>query len=226
MLRRKLYLKAKQEKAFKFYVLYDKIRLDYFLWGAYRREKANGGALGVDRINFDQIEKTGLPAFINSMKEALTNRTYKAQAVRRVYIPKANGKLRPLGIHTIRDRGAQTSCKMVIEPIFEVDFGENSYGSRPKKSTKDAMAKIKGYLKEKRTHVLDADLEAYFGTIAYDKLMIAIKQRIADKNVLGLIMQWLKSPVITAAIRQQVGRKTSRGSDLALTVKYLSELAG
>lgn len=212
MLQRKLYLKAKQDKAFKFYVLYDKVRLEYFLWEAYRRVKANGGSPGVDRMNFDQIEKAGLPAFINGIKEELINKTYKAQAVRRVYIPKANGKLRPLGIPTIRDRVVQMSCKMVIEPIFEADFGENSFGFRPKKSAKDAMAKIKNYLKEKRTHVLDADLEAYFDTIPHDKLMIAIKQRIADKNVLTLIEQWLKSPVIDSENRTSGGKKNRQGT--------------
>jgi len=161
MLQRKLYLKARQDKTFKFYVLCDKIRLEYFLWEAYRRVKANGGAPGVDGINFDRTEKSGLPEFIDEIKEDLVNKTYKAQAVRRVYIPKANGKLRPLGIPTIRDRVMQMSCKMVIEPVFEADFGENSFGFRPKKSAKDAMTKIKTYLREKRTHVLDADLEAY-----------------------------------------------------------------
>jgi len=212
MLQRKLYLKAKQDKAFKFYVLYDKVRLDNFLWEAYRRVKANGGAPGVDGVNFDQIEKAGLLEFVSAIKEDLVNKTYKVQAVRRVYIPKANGKLRPLGIPTIRDRVVQMSCKMVIEPIFEADFGENSFGFRPKKSVKDAMAKIKVYLKEKRTHVLDADLEAYFDTIPHDKLMIAIKQRIADKNVLGLIMQWLKSPVIDSENRTTGGKNNQQGT--------------
>ena len=212
MLQRKLYLKAKQDKTFKFYVLYDKIRLEYFLWEAYRRVKANGGAPGVDGVNFDQIEKSGLLEFINGIKEDLVNKTYKAQAVRRVYIPKANGKLRPLGIPTIRDRVVQMSCKMVIEPVFEADFGENSFGFRPKKSAKDAMAKIKTYLREKRTHVLDADLEAYFDNIPHDKLMIAIKQRIADKNVLALILQWLKSPVIDSENRTTGGKNNQQGT--------------
>ena len=212
MLQRKLYLKAKQDKTFKFYVLYDKVRLDYFLWEAYHRVKANGGAPGVDGVNFDQIEKAGLPEFINGIKEALINKTYKAQAVRRVYIPKANGKLRPLGIPTIRDRVVQMSCKMAIEPIFEADFGENSFGFRPKRSAKDAMAKIKTYLKEQRTHVLDADLEAYFDTIPHDKLMIAVKERIADKNVLGLIMQWLKSAVIDDNNKTSGGKNNQQGT--------------
>jgi RNA-directed DNA polymerase len=212
MLQRKLYLKAKQDKTFKFYVLYDKIRLEYFLWEAYRRVRANGGAPGVDGVTFDRLEKSGLQEFINGIKEDLTTNTYKAQAVRRVYIPKANGKMRPLGIPTIRDRVVQMSCKMVIEPVFEADFGENSFGFRPKKSAKDAMAKIKTYLREKRTHVLDADLEAYFDTIPHDKLMIAVKQRIADKNALRLILQWLKSPVIDSENRTTGGKNNQQGT--------------
>jgi RNA-directed DNA polymerase len=211
-LQRKLYLKAKQDKAFKFYVLYDKVRLDYFLWEAYRRVRANGGAPGVDRTDFEQIEKAGLPEFIEGIRKDLLNKTYKAQAVRRVYIPKANGKLRPLGIPTIRDRVVQMSCKMVIEPVFEADFGEDSYGFRPKKSARDAMTKIKNYLKEKRTHVLDADLEAYFDTIPHDKLMIAVKQRIADNNVLALILQWLKCPVIDSENRTSGGKHSQQGT--------------
>ena len=212
MLQRKLYLKAKQDKAFKFYVLYDKVRLEYFLWEAYQRVKANGGAPGIDRVNFEQIEKAGLPEYIEGIRKDLLDKTYKAQAVRRVYIPKANGKQRPLGIPTIRDRVVQMSCKMVIEPIFEADFGEDSYGFRPKRSAKDAMAKIKGYLKEKRTHVLDGDLEAYFDTIPHDKLMIVIKERIADKAVLALIGQWLKCPVIDSENRTSGGKNNRQGT--------------
>lgn len=211
MLQRKLYQKAKQEKTHKFYVLYDKIRIDYVLQEAYRKVKANGGALGVDGITFKQIEETGLPAFNEKIKEDLQNETYKAQAVRQMYIQKADGKRRPLGITAIRDRVVQMSCKMVIEPIFEADFGENSFAFRPKKSAKQAMAKFKEYLKEKRTHVLDADLEAYFDTIPHDKLIIAIKQRLADKNVLLLIDQWLKSPVIDNNNKTTGVRIISRG---------------
>jgi group II intron reverse transcriptase/maturase len=196
MLQRKLYLKAKQDKTFKFYVLYDKVRLEYFLEEAYYRVKRNGGAPGIDGITFAMIEKEGVIPFLIKIRDELTNKTYKAQAVKRVYMPKANGKQRPLGIPTIRDRVVQMSCKMVIEPIFEADFADCSFGFRPKRSAKDAMKKIKEHLQEKRTQVFDADLEAYFDTIPHDKLMIAVKERIADNNVLKLIEQWLKSPIV------------------------------
>jgi RNA-directed DNA polymerase len=212
MLQRKLYLKAKQDKTFKFYVLYDKIRLDYFLQEAYRRVKANGGAPGIDGVTFKQIEKDGRAVFLENIKRELINKTYKAQAVRRVYIPKANGKLRPLGIPSIKCRVVQMCVKMVIEPIFEADFCENSFGFRPKRNAKQAMAKIKGYLKEKRTHVLDADLEGYFDTIPHDKLLIVIKQRISDKNILALIMQWLKCPVIDQDNKTSGGKNNKVGT--------------
>jgi group II intron reverse transcriptase/maturase len=196
MLQRKLYLKAKQDKTFKFYVLYDKIRLEYFLEEAYYRVRANGGAPGIDGVTFAMIEKGGVIPFLIKIRDELVTKTYKAQAVKRVYIPKANGKQRPLGIPTIRDRVVQMSCKMVIEPIFEADFADCSFGFRPRRSAKDAMKRIKEQLQEKRTQVFDADLEAYFDTIPHDKLMIAVKERIADKNVLDLLEQWLKSPIV------------------------------
>jgi RNA-directed DNA polymerase len=209
MLQRKLYLRAKQSKTFKFYVLYDKISLEYFLYEAYRRVKANGGAPGVDGVNFGAIEKEGLPVFIKNLRNELLGKTYKASAVRRVYIPKANGKMRPLGIPTIKDRVVQMSVKMVIEPVFEADFSESSFGFRPKRSAKDAMGKIKEHLKEKRTKVFDADLEAYFDTIPHDKLMIAVKERIADTGILTLIMQWLKCPIIDGETKRTTGGKNN-----------------
>lgn len=207
MFQRKLYLKAKQSKTFKFYVLYDKVSLAYFIDEAYRRVKANGGAPGVDGVNFEMIEKEGLPLFLENIKTELLSKSYQAQAVRRVYIPKANGKMRPLGIPTIKDRIVQMSVKMVIEPIFEADFADSSFGFRPKKSAKDAMGKIKEHLKEGRTTVYDADLEAYFDTIPHDKLMNALKERIADSNVLALINQWLKCPIVDDKTKRISGGK-------------------
>ena len=196
MLQRKLYLKAKQSKTFKFYVLYDKVRLNYFIEEAYHRVRKNGGAPGVDGVTFEMIEKQGLNEFLLAIGKELTNKTYRPQAVKRVYIPKANGKTRPLGIPTIKDRVVQMSCKMVIEPIFEADFSESSFGFRPKRSAKDAMKSIKNYLKERRVKVFDADLESFFDTIPHDKLMKALQERIADANILKLIEMWLKSPIV------------------------------
>jgi group II intron reverse transcriptase/maturase len=193
---RKLYRKAKQEPEFRFYVLYDKVRMMYFLNESYRRVKANRGAPGVDGITFEQIEKEGLHEFLIQIQDELTRKTYRPQAVKRVYIPKANGGMRPLGIPTIRDRVVQMSCKLVIEPIFEADFDDASYGFRPKRSASDAVKAIRDKLKEGKTHVLDADLSKYFDTIPHNKLLKLIAMRISDRNILHLIKLWLKAPVV------------------------------
>lgn len=195
ILQEKLYQKAKQEKRYKFYVLYDKIFLLYILRQAWESVKKNGGSPGIDRQTIEDVEKSGVEAFLEELKEDLRKRTYRAKAVKRVMIPKANGGERPLGIPTVRDRVAQTACKMIIEPLFEADFEESSHGFRPGRSTKDAMASIKKHLQEGKTEVLDADLNSYFDTIPHDKLMIALKERIADPRVLHLIQLWLKAPV-------------------------------
>lgn len=192
---RKLYLKAKQEKEFKFYVLYDKIRGYRFLMEAYKRVKSNKGACGIDGMTFDKIEEYGIEKYINEIQDELAKFTYKPSPVKRVYIPKGNGKTRPLGIPTIRDRIVQMSCKMVIEPIFEADFEDSSYGFRPKRSASNAIGNIKENLKSGKTEIVDADLSQYFDTIPHDKLLILIGKRISDKNVLHLIKMWLKSPI-------------------------------
>ena len=194
-LQEKLYCKAKQERDYKFYVLYDKMFIGYMLTEAYRRVKENKGAAGVDGRSFGSIEKQGLEDFLKDLGEDLRKRTYKPSAVKRVWIDKANGGKRPLGIPTIRDRVAQMVCKMIIEPIFEADFEDCSHGFRPNRSSKDAMKAIKEHLKGGKTEVLDADLSSYFDTIPHDKLQIVLKQRISDPRLLHLINLWLKSPV-------------------------------
>lgn len=208
---RKLYLKAKQEKDFRFYVLYDKIREPRFLKEAYKRVKANAGSPGVDGVTFEAIEKDGIETFLSNIHEELAKRTYRPSPVLRVYIEKANGKLRPLGIPTIKDRVIQMSCKMVIEPIFEADFEETSYGFRPKRSAHDAITAIKQNIQEGKTEILDADLSSYFDTIPHDKLMILIGKRISDKNVLHLIKMWLKAPVVEDG-KPKGGKKNDRGT--------------
>ena len=192
---RKLYRKAKQEPEFRFYVLYDKVRSMRFLWEAYRRVKAKGGAPGMDGVTFEEIEEGGLEEFLEGLHAELEMETYVPSPVLRVYIPKANGKQRPLGIPTIRDRVVQMACKLVIEPIFEADFEDSSYGFRPKRSAQEAVAAVKGHLKAGRTEVFDADLSAYFDTIPHAKLMKVLALRISDSKVLHLIKLWLKSPM-------------------------------
>mgnify|MGYP003542131487 CR=1 FL=1 len=201
---RKLYQKAKQEETFRFYVLYDKVRLPHFLRESYKRCKANRGVAGVDGMTFEDVEVYGVDKFLAEIGEELENRTYKPQPVLRVYIAKANDKTRPLGIPVIKDRILQMAVKLVIEPIFEADFEDSSYGFRPCRSAGDAVREIKQKLQEGKGEVFDADLSAYFDTIPHKELLQLIGKRISDKNVLHLIKMWLKAPVM------ENGRLTGR----------------
>jgi len=179
--------------------LYDKVCRPHVLEEAYRRVKTgkqeyDGG--GVDGLTFGTIEKQGLRQFLKDIREELTDRSYRPQAIRRVLIPKTGSKeKRPLGIPTIRDRVVQMAVKMMIEPVFEADFIETSYGFRPKKSAHDAIRKIKENLFAGYQFIYDADLSKYFDTIPHDKLMKVVSGRLADRGVLRLIRLWLRSPV-------------------------------
>ncbi len=195
ILQEKLYQKAKQERGYKFYVLYDKMFIPYLLREAWKTVRANGGAPGVDCVTIANVEEHGVESYLKELGEELRKQLYEPQAVKRVMIPKANGGERPLGIPTVRDRIAQTVCKMILEPIFEADFEESSYGFRPNRSSKDAITAIKENLKQGNTEVYDADLSKYFDTIPHDKLQIALKERITDPRILKLINKWLKVPV-------------------------------
>ena len=209
---RKLYLKAKAEPDFRFYLLYDKIYREDILSHAYRLARANGGIAGVDGVTFEQIESEGLDDWLSGIREQLRTKTYKPQPVLRVMIPKPGGGQRPLGIPTIRDRVVQTAVKIVIEPIFEADLEPNTYGYRPKRSAVDAISKVHKLLKAGFVNVVDADLSKYFDTIPHTELMQCVARRISDRNILRLIKQWLKVPVQTKD-KNGKGRTTGgRGS--------------
>ena len=190
--------KAKEEPKFKFYNLYSQVLLADTLRCAWEQARANKGAAGVDHVTFEDIERSkgGVDGFLTSIQQELKAKTYRASPVKRVYIEKANGKLRPLGIPTIRDRVVQTAVKLVIEPIFEADFHDCSYGFRPGRNAQMAVEKIAAEIKGGKTKVYDADLSSYFDTIPHDKLFLALRKRIVDGSVLALIRQWLKATIV------------------------------
>ena len=191
----KLYCKAKAEPECRFYLLYDKIWREDILAHAYQVARAHAGAPGVDGQSFAQIEADGRERWLSGLREELRTKTYRAQPVRRVKIPKPGGGERPLGIPTIRDRVVQTAAKLVLEPIFEADLEPSAYGYRPERSALDAVEAVEKRLREGYTEVVDADLSQYFDTIPHHELMACVARRISDRHVLHLIKMWLKVPV-------------------------------
>lgn len=194
-LQKALHVKAKGEPGYRFYALYDKLYRDDVLAHAYARCKTNAGAAGVDGVRFEDIELCGVQRWLGELALELRKETYQPQAIRRVYIPKPNGKLRPLGIATIRDRVVQTAAVLILEPIFEADLPTEQYGYRPQRSALDAVRQVHSLLNTGHRQVVDADLSEYYESIPHSDLLQSVARRVVDRRVLHLIKMWITVPV-------------------------------
>jgi group II intron reverse transcriptase/maturase len=208
-LQRRLWMAAKGSPDRRFHALYDRIYRSDVLWEAWRRVKRNRGAAGVDRQTLAAVEELGVERLIGELHDELREGRYRPRAVKRQYILKADGRQRPLGIPTVRDRVVQAAAKLVLEPIFEADFTDNAYGYRPGRSAQGAVREVHKSLKAGYTHVVDADLSQFFDTIPHAGLLRSVARRVCDGAVLHLIKMWLKAPIQEES---ESGKPTRRGS--------------
>ena len=207
-LQRALYAKAKSEAGYRFYALYDKMYREDILAHAYAQCRSNKGAPGVDGQDFADIEAYGLEKWLGELALALSKESYRPDPIRRVFIPKANGKLRPLGISTLRDRVCMTAAMLLLEPIFEADLPPEQYAYRPGRNAQQAAKEVEERLHRGQTDVVDADLADYFGSIPHADLMQSLARRIVDRRVLHLIRMWLECPVEETDRRGRTTRTT------------------
>jgi RNA-directed DNA polymerase len=205
---------GKESKESKWFSLIDKVWRDSTLWSAWQQVRAKRGAAGIDRISIARFEANA-PKYLSEVAEQLKTGQYRAEAVRRVEIPKAGGGSRPLGIPTVKDRVVQAAVKRVIEPIFESRFCDTSYGFRSGRGCKDALRAVNGWLRQGYTHVVDADLKSYFDSIPHERLHARVAERISDGPVLALIDGWLRQDIVHELKRWTPTGGTPQGAVLS-----------
>ena len=224
-LQRKLYCAAKANSTRRFHSLYDKIYRRDVLALAWLRVSRNGGSCGVDYRSIGQIRKEGVEKFLEEIRHELKEQSYDPAAIRRVHIPKPDGSKRPLGIPTVKDRVVQMAVKIVIEPLFEADFKECSYGFRPKRSAHQALKAVH-YQSNYRKWVVDVDLKSYFDTIPHVKLLDKVRSRVYEKSLIHLIRRWLKAGILEGGTIRKPVSGSPQGGVLSplLSNIYLNEI--
>jgi group II intron reverse transcriptase/maturase len=211
-LQRALYRAAKASATRRFHALYDKVYREDILASAWGEVKANAGAAGVDEQTIDVIEQSGVEGFLADIARELREGRYRAHAVRRVWIPKADGRERPLGIPTVRDRVVQAAAKLVLEPIFEAGFRDSSYGFRPRRDAHQAGEQIRQAVNQGMSWVVDADIEAFFDRISHAKLMELVERRVCDRRMLKLLRKWLKAGALEGGVVTPTDQGVPQGS--------------